>query len=200
MQSVQSSRHKAADAKVVDRCPVQNDAVLEEASCCLLFQDFKMRHAAYSGLQPSACVLDEASHCEYTDTQHPVSLSLLHPHPVSPYAVQNNSPVALLQVAKVGVHSSHLLDIQCIPSKWVRAECHKSGLDIDRPFRVIRLLMRHLQSLPDGQYMLAHQAGASAVTCFRAAPDGLLDGQVGVLQASGSLHTHCPANASAYMH
>ena len=40
--------------------------------------------------------------------------------------------------------------------------------------------MRHLQNLPDGQHMLVHQAGASAVSCFSAAPDGLLDDQVGV--------------------
>lgn len=175
VQSAQISRLKAADAKAVDRQPVHDNAVLAEASCSVVsaFHDIAY---SYTVLQASACVADATSHCV-------TQIHSTRSHPVLPNAVQNTKSITLLQVAKVGVHSSHLLDIQCIPSKWVRAECHKSGLDIDRPFRVIRLLMRHLQSLPEGQYMLAHQAGASAVVCFRAAPDGLLDGQVGLLQA-----------------
>lgn len=38
--------------------------------------------------------------------------------------------------------------------------------------------MSHLHSLAPGHYLLAHQAGASAVSCFTAAPDGTVDGQV----------------------
>ena len=87
---------------------------------------------------------------------------------------------ACLQVAKVGVHSSHLLDIQYAPDEWLKTECRKTGLDLDHPNRIIRYLMPHLHSLPPGQYMLAHQAGAPAVSCFKAAPDGTVNGQVGM--------------------
>ncbi len=74
----------------------------------------------------------------------------------------------ILQVAKVGVHSSHLLGIQAKSRGWVMQECHREQVDMSHVNRLIPLLMGHLQSLAPGQYLLTHQPGADAVSCFTA--------------------------------
>ena len=74
----------------------------------------------------------------------------------------------LLQVAKVGVHSSHLLGIQAKSRGWLMQECNRAQVDMSHVQRLIPLLMGHLQGLAPGQYLLTHQPGSDAVSCFTA--------------------------------
>lgn len=87
----------------------------------------------------------------------------------------------MVQVGKVGVHSSHLLGIQCLSKDWLAHECRKEQMDTGHASRLIRLLMGHLRGLPPGQYLLTHQPGAGAVSCFTANLDDMDDVQVGEL-------------------
>lgn len=86
-----------------------------------------------------------------------------------------------LQVAKVGVHSSHLLAVQAVSRSWLRQECCKEKVDLAHASRLIRLLMGHLQGLAPGQYLLTHQPGAGAVSCFTAHLDDAQDEPVGAV-------------------
>ena len=73
-----------------------------------------------------------------------------------------------LQVARVGVHSGHLLEVQQFSKAWLLGQCTQQQVDVSHTNRLIRLLMEHLQSLPHGQYLLTHQPGANAVCCYTA--------------------------------
>ncbi|DBA66882.1 TPA: hypothetical protein ACH3X2_002010 [Trebouxia sp. C0005] len=77
-------------------------------------------------------------------------------------------PNCELVVAKVGVHSSHLLGIQAKSRGWLMQECNRAQVDMSHVQRLIPLLMGHLQGLAPGQYLLTHQPGSDAVSCFTA--------------------------------
>lgn len=90
----------------------------------------------------------------------------------------------LLQVAKVGVHSSHLLGIQAKSRGWVMQECSRQQVDISHVQRLIPLLMGQLQDLPPGQYLLTHVPGEAAVSCFTAQINATQDEPVCIMHKS----------------
>ncbi|KAL0032885.1 hypothetical protein WJX77_004910 [Trebouxia sp. C0004] len=98
-------------------------------------------------------------------------------------------PNCELVVAKVGVHSSHLLGIQAKSRSCVMQECHREHVDMSHVQRLIPLLMGHLQGLAPGQYLLTHQPGADAVSCFTAQINDTQDepGSLGVPLPCGPL-------------
>ncbi len=87
----------------------------------------------------------------------------------------------LLQVAKVGVHSSHLLGIQAKSRGWVMQECSRQQVDISHVQRLIPLLMGNLQDLAPGQYLLTHEPGEAAVSCFTAKINATQDEPVRIM-------------------
>ena len=90
----------------------------------------------------------------------------------------------ILQVAKVGVHSSHLLGIQAKSRGWVMQECSRQQVDISHVQRLILLLMGQLQDLAPGQYLLTHEPGEAAVTCFTAQINATQDEPVRIVLKS----------------
>ncbi|KAL0044760.1 hypothetical protein WJX82_008644 [Trebouxia sp. C0006] len=98
-------------------------------------------------------------------------------------------PNCELVVAKVGVHSSHLLGIQAKSRGWVMQECSRQQVDISHVQRLIPLLMGQLQDLAPGQYLLTHEPGEAAVSCFTAQINATQDepGSLGVPLPCGHL-------------
>ena len=47
-------------------------------------------------------------------------------------------------------------------------ECNRQQVDISHVQRLIPLIMGHLQGLAPGQYLLTHEPGEAAVSCFTA--------------------------------
>ena len=87
-----------------------------------------------------------------------------------------------LQVARVGVHSGQLLEMQQLSRSWLLGQCAQQQVDVNHTSRLLRLLTSHLQSLPEGKYLLTHQPGAAAVCCFRAQDEpGVMQEAVSVL-------------------
>ena len=85
---------------------------------------------------------------------------------------------SLLQVARVGVHSGHLLELQQLSKTWLLGQCTQQQVDVSHINRLIQLLMEHLQRLPDGQHLLTHQPGADAVCCYTAVKEQNESGMV----------------------
>lgn len=76
------------------------------------------------------------------------------------------------QVARVGVHSGQLLEMQKLSRSWLLGQCAQQQVDVNHTGRLLRLLVDHLPKLPQGSYLLTHQPGAAAVCCF-GAKDGI---------------------------
>lgn len=74
-----------------------------------------------------------------------------------------------LQVARIGIHSRHILQMQKLSKAWLLGQCSQQQLDVSHTSRLILSLMQHLQRLPEGRYLLCHQPGADAVCCYQAA-------------------------------
>ena len=119
---------------------------------------------------------------------------MLHPMP----SRQTDWFQGILQVAKVGVHSSHLLGIQAKSRGWVMQECSRQQVDISHVQRLIPLLMGQLQDLAPGQYLLTHEPGEAAVSCFTAQINATQDEPVCIVHKSCCVLTQSISQYASY--
>ena len=85
---------------------------------------------------------------------------------------------SLVQLARVGAQSSHLLAIQPVTKAQLAEECNKEHVDLGHVNRLLALLISQLQAMPKGHYLLTHQSGASAVSLLGTAAEDQDESQV----------------------